>query len=417
MSRRHSRSKESKDNVTRSSGSWRPIRLIQVDVDTLTSTVPLRATEGDRLWIEVVKRGQVVGVVDACVENGGVPAAVLEEMAAAFKDVDLSSVAPMSDEMLPMASVVVPTLCRNPAELVRTVTSLLALDYPDFEIIIVDNRSGGERSALPEFPGGQRVRVFEEPKRGASVARNKGIAMATGEFLAFTDDDAVVSRDWLRVLGTRFTLDAEVEAIGGLVLPMELETAPQLWFEEFYGGFSPSFHAEKLSIERLKGIDDMFPYAVGRFGAGCNMAYRRSTLQRIGGFDINIGGGTLAKGGEDVGLAIELVVSGGTFAYEPAAVVRHTHRRLEEEFMSQVFNYGTGLTAMYTALIVRDPRHLVAIIRRIPVGFRHLTRPAEQRSPSSTPSYPRRTLYYQLLGMVYGPLAYVRSVARTRWFS
>jgi GT2 family glycosyltransferase len=295
------------------------------------------------------------------------------------------------------------------------VDSLLALDYPDFEIIVVDNRIGVGFEPLPEFSGGERVRVTAEPKRGASAARNHGISTATGDIVAFTDDDAVVDRDWLRVIGARFALDPDVEVIGGLVLPMELQTAPQLWFEEFYGGFSHSFRAEKLSIQRVGRTDDLFPYAPGRFGAGCNMAFRRSTLERMGGFDTSLGPGTPAKGGEDLAMFVELIVSGGTLLFEPAAVVRHSHRRTEREFMNQVISYGTGLTAMYTAMILRDPRHLAAMIRRIPAGLRLLTRPREKRSPSRTPSYPRRTLYYQVLGMAYGPVAYVRSVARTRW--
>ena len=161
----------------------------------------------------------------------------------------------------------------------------------------------------------------------------------------------------------------------------------------------------------------MFPYAIGRFGAGCNTAYRRTTLQRLGDFDVLLGVGTLAKSCEDVDMALKLVLSGATFAYEPAAVVRHAHRRTEDEFMKQAFNYGVGLTAMYTALIVRDPTQLAALIRRIPLGLRHLTRPAEQRSASTAPSYPKRTLAHQVLGMAYGPLAYVLSAVRTRWFS
>jgi hypothetical protein len=159
----------------------------------------------------------------------------------------------------------------------------------------------------------------------------------------------------------------------------------------------------------------MFPYNGGRFGAGCNMAFRKSTINRIGGFDVAIGGGTLARGGEDLGIAITLVSSGGTFAYEPAALVRHTHRRTEEQFFSQVFNYGVGLTAMFTSLVVHDPRHLWAMVRRVPIGIRYLFRSPEGRSPSVAPSYPKKTLRYQILGMAYGPFAYARSALRTRW--
>jgi len=383
-------------------------------VDNVATEPPSGFEVGERIWIQAVKNKQVIQIFDVVSENGSLPVGTLDALVALSRKAEISSPAFVPDSQLLSASVIVPTLCRNPNELVRTIESIVALDYPDFEVILVDNRPELDRPPLPELPGGNRVRVLHEPQRGVSAARNLGILAAKGDVLAFTDDDAIVDRGWLRVLATRFTLDAEIEGIGGLVLPTELATPSQVWFEEFYGGFSPSLTFEKMSLQRLKGIDKMFPYAPGRFGAGCNAAYRRATLGRFGGFDTAIGGGTLARGGEDVGLAIELVETGGTFAYEPAALVRHTHRRTEEEFMHQVFNYGVGLTAMYTAMIVRNPRHLLAMMKRIPVGFRYLIRSPEDRSPSAKPSYPSRTLRTQILGMLYGPLAYTRSVIRTR---
>jgi hypothetical protein len=144
------------------------------------------------------------------------------------------------------------------------------------------------------------------------------------------------------------------------------------------------------------------------------MAFRRSTLQRVGGFDVSLGTGTPARGGEDLAIFVELLVAGGTMAFEPGAVVRHTHRRTRDQFLHQVTGYGTGLTAMYTAIIARNPRHLAGILRRIPAGLRLLCRPREHRSPSRASSYPRRTTLYQMLGMAYGPLAYARSVVRTQ---
>jgi hypothetical protein len=144
------------------------------------------------------------------------------------------------------------------------------------------------------------------------------------------------------------------------------------------------------------------------------MAFRRSTLERVGGFNELLGTGTAARGGEDLAIFINVLLDGGTLAFEPAALVRHAHRRTESEFMSQVFGYGVGLTAMYTALVVSDPRHLFAMLRRVPAGVRLLTRPSASRSPSSSPGYPRRTYINQMLGMAYGPVAYFRSVIKTR---
>lgn len=393
---------------------WRPIALVQVDIEALLSQAPPHLPPGDRVWVEVKKQGQIVGVLDARVGEDGLLSSDQREVAGRFSNVSLSTYMTVTDDLLPKASIVVPTICESPEELIRTVNSLLALDYPDFEILVVDNRTSDSPTPLPEFES-SRVRTISERTRGASAARNKGIAMAEGEVVAFTDDDAVVDRNWLRVLGARFALSEEVEGIGGLVLPMELKTAPQLWFEEFYGGFSPSFNSSVMSVAAMKGTSALFPYAPGVFGAGCNMAFRRSTLQRMGGFNVSLGPGTPAKGGEDPALFIALALAGGTLAFEPAALVRHTHRRTRSEFMRQVFGYGTGLTAMYTALVARDPRQLIALLRRIPAGVRLLAPERRDHSSSTEPSYPRETIAYQLLGMAYGPVAYVRSAARNRW--
>jgi hypothetical protein len=145
------------------------------------------------------------------------------------------------------------------------------------------------------------------------------------------------------------------------------------------------------------------------------MVFRRTTLETMGGFVPTLGTGTPARGGEDLALFIELVSAGGTVAIEPGALVRHRHRRTEREFFRQVYSYGVGLTAMFAAIVTRNPRHVGSLLRRVPAGLRLLVRPREGRSPSRRPSYPKRVLAYQVLGMVVGPLAYARSVARNRW--
>jgi cellulose synthase/poly-beta-1,6-N-acetylglucosamine synthase-like glycosyltransferase len=356
----------------------------------------------------------VVGVLEARAPSGGVDDSVRSQLSATFPD-DGEPTPRLPDHALPRASVVVPTVCTDPRELTRTVESLLSLDYPDFEVIVVDNRPEAGRDRLPEFPEDFRLRTTEEHKRGASAARNRGVACATGDFVAFTDDDAVVDRGWLRAFGSRFALDPAVDAICGPVLPIELKTAPQLWFEEFYGGFTRSFHADLLSLHRESSLDPLFPYAPARFGAGCNMAFRRTTLERMGGFVPTLGPGTPARGGEDLAMFIELVTAGGTVAVEPGALVRHRHRRTEREFFQQVYSYGVGLTAMFAAIVAHHPRHLGSLLRRVPAGLRLLVRPREGRSPSRSPSYPKRVPAYQVLGMVVGPLAYACSVARSRW--
>lgn len=398
----------------REAAPWRPIHLVRVDVDAGVVEAGELGAPGDRVWVEAVRAGQVVGLVETRLDGVAHTDRLLDTVSSAVGTMATNAAdRPVPAAELAFASVVVPTLLRRPDQLAATIASLDAMDYPAFEIVVVDNRPGPMTSPPPTYPEHPRVRVVHEPVAGISSARNRGVASSSGEFLAFTDDDAVVDVGWLRALGERFAREPEVDAIGGLVLPRELDTEPQLWFEEYYGGFSQSFQRSTVSLARTEG-DALFPYAPGRFGAGCNMAFRRAALEGLGGFDATLGTGTPARGGEDLAIFIRLITRGGTMGFEPGAVVRHSHRRSEAEFLAQVRSYGTGLAAMYTSLVVRDPKTIVELVRRVPAGLRLLSRPGSGRAPSELPSYPRRALAWQLAGMAVGPFAYAHSWSRDR---
>ena len=391
-----------------------PVRLVRIEIDDEPADVELEVAPGHRLWIEISKSGQVVGVVERAAEGVGIPEATIRELRSQFAATETSSGAPVPDDRLPKASVVVPTIYRRVDLLDRAVKSLLALDYPDFEIIVVDNRVGSGHEPIPPFTDDGRVRIVAEDTPGVSAARNRGVKESSGEFIAFTDDDVEVEPNWLRELGTAFVADPTLDGIGGMIRPAELETEPQLWFEEFYGGFTRSFRAKQWSMELIGRSDPMFPYSPGHFGAGCNMAVRRSAFERVGGFDLRLGGGTLAIAGEDLKLFLDILFYGGKIAYVPSATVHHTHRRTEQQFMEQVYGYGVGLTALFTDVITGDPRHFLRILTRVPRGLRMLLVPTERRSPSPVNSYPKRTQLIQLLGMAYGPVAFLRSVVKVR---
>jgi hypothetical protein len=378
-----------------------------VDVDDVART--LAPDDVDVVWVEAVRGGQVVGLVESRLEEGRLPAGTLDEVA---RGAEATPTVEVPEDRLGRATVVVSTLFGRPDLLERTLASLAALDYPDYEVVVVDNRRGDP--VPPPLDARPNVRVVEERVPGISAGRNAGVAASDGAFVAFTDDDAVVEPGWLRAFGARFASEPGIDALGGLVLPSELETEAQLWFEEYYGGFSQTFRRTTTSVATHGEEDPLFPYAPGRFGAGCNMAFRRSALESVGGFDPALGTGTPAKGGEDLSMFITLLVTGRTIGFEPGAVVRHSHRRSEAEFFHQVRTYGTGLAAMYTSLVAHRPSTLLELARRVPAGVRLLTRPRDERSPSAAASYPRRALAYQVAGMALGPLAYARSWAATR---
>jgi GT2 family glycosyltransferase len=315
---------------------------------------------------------------------------------------------------LASASVVVCTNFARPVLLHRCLESLAALDYPDYEVIVVDNRPAG--SPAEDLA---RTMVVREPRPGASAARNRGLAVARGEIVAFTDDDVEVDPGWLRALGERLGRQPDVAAVTGLAVPRELETPAQIWFEEsrrlsdrsflplafFLGGrFWVVHRSIEDGSERLVSL-----YAMGERGGSWNIAFRATALRGMGGFDEALGIGTPACGGEDLALIVELLTSGHCVGYEPSAVVYHTHRATLAELQRQMHGYGVGFTAMLTAITLRNPWHLVGMAMVVPAWVRSLVNPASAQHAARTPTYPRALVRTELRGMLAGPFAYMRS--------
>src|SRR5205823_7839240 len=141
------------------------------------------------------------------------------------------------------------------------------------------------------------VHYVREDHPGLSFARNRGIQEAQGEIIAITDDDVVVDTYWLLELVRGFQISKKVVCVTGLVLPMELETPAQVWFEQF-GGYSKGFQRRLFDLHQHHPGTPLFPYAAGRLGTGANIAFKASYLRAVGGFDPTLGTGTLAQGGE-----------------------------------------------------------------------------------------------------------------------
>jgi GT2 family glycosyltransferase len=247
----------------------------------------------------------------------------------------------------PSVSVVVATCC-NPLALERCLNSILACDYRDFEVIVVENRpaSAATRQLLSErFADETRVRYVEEARPGASHARNTGLALADGEVVAFADDDVIVDRAWIFRCATAFERAEDVVCTTGLILPLELETDSQLLLEQF-AGFGKGFRRLTYRLREAREADPLFPYTPGRVGSGASTAVHAEVARRIGGFDTTLGPGTPTCGAEDLDLYRRLLRAGHAIAYEPSAIVWHEHAEGMARLRRQVYRYGVGLSAM-----------------------------------------------------------------------
>jgi glycosyltransferase involved in cell wall biosynthesis len=213
------------------------------------------------------------------------------------------------------------------------IASLLACDYPaeDREILVIDNGSSdGTAAAIRIHP----VTYLYEPARGVSNARNRGIAAATGEIVAFLDGDCLVVPEWMTEIARPFE-DPAVGCVGG-----ELENLP------------PDSAAERQA-ERMLGRWQRFafnsspPYAIT-----ANAAFRRQVFDQIGGFDPAMPRAQDVELGRRFNAHSDLSV-----AFSPGAIARHRHTATASHFFRQQLGwaYGSGLLASRLAEDQRVP--------------------------------------------------------------
>lgn len=263
---------------------------------------------------------------------------------------------------LPTVSVAVCTRDRT-EDLALCLAALRESAQAPLEILVIDNAPKTNatrdliRSAFPE------VRYILEPRPGLDWARNRAIAEAQGEILAYTDDDVIVDARWTGSIATLFGADSDIMAVTGLVVPYELETEPQFLFEK-YGGFGRGFVRKWYRASQAERGHLAREHAgSGKFGTGANMAYRRAVFPEIGVFDPALDVGTVTNGGGDLDMFFRVLKHGHTLVYEPAAIVRHRHRRDYAHLHTQIANNGIGFFSHLVRNALEYPEERMGIAR------------------------------------------------------
>jgi len=310
----------------------------------------------------------------------------------------------------PRITVVVATRDRTDS-LLRTLSSLAGCEYDDFDVLVVDSSPSTpdtEQALHAAGPWPFPLRYVATSTPGLAFAHNVALECGTEEVVAFTDDDVQVDRYWLAAIGEAFA-DPEVACVTGLILPSELETPAQFWLEQS-GGFSRGYERRRFSL-RHPAPEPTFPFAAGRFGSGANMAFRARWLRSVGGFDRATGAGSPARGGDDLHAFLRVVLDGAELVYEPAAIIRHAHRREYDGLRRQAFGYGRGLGAYLTATLWAQPSLLGPMGRRAGPAMRHLLAADSVKNRGKGSDFPAELTWLERAGLVTGPFAY----AVSRW--
>lgn len=393
-----------------------PLRVLELE---LSEPVPaIAATAGGRAYrgvqLLVRRHGQPLGTVQIDFEGDGVSADVVadvvrRELACALAAAPEPVARPTGLAARP-ATVVIAT--RDRPDLLRPcLDSVLASEYTDYEVIVVDNAPERGRTAAllaQRYGDDARVRILAEPRPGAGRARASGLAAAAGELVAFVDDDVVVDPRWLSAIAGAFSATDRVAAVTTLILPRELETPAQVWLEQF-GGFAKGFRRRVFDLDQNRLPDTLYPYSPGVYGSGASMAFRTDVLRELGGFDPR-----LTFGGEDLDLFLKVVLSGHCLVYEPSAIAWHLHPGEYASLRRTMFSYGAGLTALMTKWSVSDPAVARDIARRVPGALRLALDPGSRKNADKLGDYPRELTRIERAGMLAGPFLLARSAQRVR---
>jgi glycosyltransferase involved in cell wall biosynthesis len=249
----------------------------------------------------------------------------------------------------------------RPDRLRRALASLAAQCPGPAEILVIDNApTDGRTRAVAEATDGviPGVRYLVEPVPGLDFARNRALAAATRDVVAFLDDDAVADPGWAAAMLAPF-VDSRVGAVTGRVEALEMETDGQRLVEA-NGGYSRGDETIRLPRDAdrrpLHGLRaPRIAWAVS-VGSGCSLAVRRRVLLALGGFDEALDLGPALPGGGDHDALWRLLEAGWETVYEPAARARHEHRREEEEAWSQIAGHQRGLVAFLVKSLARARR-------------------------------------------------------------
>lgn len=239
--------------------------------------------------------------------------------------------------MNPYISIIICTYNREKyiKESVLSILNQKMIDL-EYELIIVNNNSTDKthyicQSILANYPT-KKIIYYIEKRQGLSVARNKGIELSNGEIIVFIDDDAMARTGFLQEISSNYQLDQKIHASGGRIYP-KFESKSPKWMSKYLLPLMSVLDKGKYK-KQFKGKS---------YPIGANMAFRKSTIDKIGLFNTKLGrSGKNLQGGEEKDIFNRMRKNNMGIYYLPDVCVDHIipDSRLHKGFIKRI---GLGI--------------------------------------------------------------------------
>lgn len=194
------------------------------------------------------------------------------------------------------------------------------------------------------------IRIFNQSVSNLSKGRNLAILKAKSNILIFTDDDCIVAKDWIKEVSVVFKKNPECVGVFGQVLPYKkndhnLEICPStITKTSEYIISDPIYHAQSI-------------------GFGNNMAYRKSIFQRLGGFKMWLGPGSIGMNADDAEMTTRLLFYGIKILYEPKIIVYHDRWIRMKEYPKTMRRYFVGDVICYAYYALKNSSFAKGVIK------------------------------------------------------
>jgi GT2 family glycosyltransferase len=310
------------------------------------------------------------------------------------------SLSPGKNGTAPLSATVVICTHNRPILLERCLRAVQQIEYPDFSIVVIDSAPNSYDARILAARYGASYGV--SPIKGLSRARNLGTRSASGDIVAYLDDDMVPHVRWLRSLVDEFA-DRDVVAVTGPVLPSNLENSTEDELQAALGTvpWGPNrFQLDQSNPQWFERAN------FGGIGDG-NFALRRKVFDLLPGFDERLGRGATLSGGEEHYAYFMLLQIGFRIAYAPDAIVFHPNSPMTQQYRRKFVAESVAYAAF---LMWRHPSQLSRIARYFGGGMLRVKRTWRTTAKHEISSFSR---YEMLVGALDGFSLFLRSLCES----